>query len=237
MEVAHSLSLSQIEALVSILLPVSRAIADLPSIPDSQARLVKPMLSFDSAAFALSFVPAAGEALHSSSPHSRTRSDDNFTYHHLRRTLHELITAAGVSIASRYIVPSAHLTIARFNSPNPFDVSNPLDVVAGRDPHKRETLMQEVETINAWLESEFWPKMMGTKKDVTDSVNIIERTEAATESEEGWDRNAAVKEVIKPGGEWTVGEESGLDFRKGTLWYGGGETIYLGRGIGQGNSE
>ena len=36
---------------------------------------------------------------------------------------------------------------------------------------------------------------------------------------------------IKPGGEWIVGEEKGLDFRKGTLWYGGGETVYLGKGF------
>jgi hypothetical protein len=29
-----------------------------------------------------------------------------------------------------------------------------------------------------------------------------------------------------------VGEERGLDFRKGTLWYGGGETVRLGVGFG-----
>jgi vesicle-fusing ATPase len=38
-------------------------------------------------------------------------------------------------------------------------------------------------------------------------------------------------EAIKPGGEWIVGEEKGLDCRRGTLWYGGGETIFLGPGF------
>lgn len=32
-------------------------------------------------------------------------------------------------------------------------------------------------------------------------------------------------------GEWTVGEEKGLDHRKGALWYGGGESIYVGKGF------
>lgn len=31
--------------------------------------------------------------------------------------------------------------------------------------------------------------------------------------------------------EWLVGQEKGLDFRRGTLWYGGGETIRLGKGF------
>jgi hypothetical protein len=36
---------------------------------------------------------------------------------------------------------------------------------------------------------------------------------------------------IKEGGEWIVGQEKGLDCRKGALWYGGGETVHLGKGI------
>lgn len=33
------------------------------------------------------------------------------------------------------------------------------------------------------------------------------------------------------GKEWLVGMEKGLDCREGTLWYGGGETVRLGRGF------
>ncbi|PHH80961.1 hypothetical protein CDD80_5171 [Ophiocordyceps camponoti-rufipedis] len=34
-----------------------------------------------------------------------------------------------------------------------------------------------------------------------------------------------------PDGEWIVGQEKGLDFRAGTLWYGGGRTIVMGEGF------
>lgn len=34
-----------------------------------------------------------------------------------------------------------------------------------------------------------------------------------------------------PAGEWHVGEEKGLDCRMGRLWYGDGETVYLGKGF------
>lgn len=36
---------------------------------------------------------------------------------------------------------------------------------------------------------------------------------------------------IKDGGEWIVGEEKGLNCRMGTLWYGRGEEVHLGKGF------
>ena len=36
---------------------------------------------------------------------------------------------------------------------------------------------------------------------------------------------------IPTGGEFNVGEETGLNCRKGTLWYGGGESIHRGKGF------
>lgn len=209
LEATHSRTAPEIEALVTSLLPTSQTIADLPSTPGHAARLIKPMLSFDTAALALSFVPAAGEAVPSSSS-SRTAKDDTFTYHHLRRELYSLIDAT-VPVDSRYVVPSAHLTIARFNTPNPFvaeDASdgNPLDNIAGTDMAKRNQLIAKIDEINQWLQDEYWPR---TQQDADGTVH----------------------EVISRGGEWIVGEEKGLDFRQGRLWYGGGETIYLGKSI------
>lgn len=236
MEVTHSLSSAQIDALVHTLTPASRTIADLPSHPGSQTRLVKPMLSFDAAALALSFVPAAGEALPTSTSDTqagRSEIDDNFTYHHLRRTLHEMITATGVPVGSRYVVPSAHLTIARFNTPNPFETPNPLDEKAGRAIQKRQMLMREVEMINGWLEGEFWPRPVRIRKSVTEAVVEEKGTEQGAPEKKSGAAETEVEETIKPGGEWIVGEEKGLDFRKGTLWYGGGESICVGKGIGQ----
>ena len=191
MEVTHSLTEAEIEHLVQILTPSSKEIAD--SSHARRARLIKPMLNFDAAALALSFVPAAGEALEP----DRSDEDDRYTYHHLRRDLHTAITLGGVPVASRYVVPSAHLTIARFNSPNVFG-GDENDESVTLDPEKRKYWLREINLINQWLEAEFWP---------------------------------VDGEQIKPGGQWIVGEEKGLDFRKGTLWYGGGQTVYLGKGF------
>ena len=191
MEVTHSLTTAEIEHLVTTLTPNSKEIADSPHT--SRARLIKPLLNFDAAALALSFVPAAGESL----SHERTLEEDKYTYHHLRRDLYSAITAAGVSVGSRYVVPSAHLTIARFNTPNVFG-GDPYDEGVTLDLKMRKHWMTEIALINKWLEAELWP---------------IDGT------------------TIKPGGQWIVGEEKGLDFRRGTVWYGGGETIYLGKGF------
>lgn len=190
MEIAHSKTEAEIDHFVSILRSSCEKIADYPSTHLS--RLIKPMISFDSAALALSFLPASGEAL----THSRTIDDDKYTYHQLRRDLLGMITNAGVEVGSRYVVPSAHFTIARFNSPNVFG-GDLLDTAPAMDLHKRKKWLDEIDLINRWLEAEFWP------------------------DEEG---------KIMAGGEWIIGEEKGLDFRRGRLWYGGGETVYLGKG-------
>lgn len=46
--------------------------------------------------------------------------------------------------------------------------------------------------------------------------------------EEFWQNEGDERDFGK---EWVVGTEKGLDFRKGTLWYGGGETVRLGEGF------
>jgi len=191
MEVAHSVTAAEIDHLVTVLQPHCQEIADFPTT--HRARLIKPLLNYDSAALALSFVPAAGESL----PHGRTEDDDKYSYHHLRRDLFAAITETGLPIASRYVVPSAHLTVARFNSPNVFG-GDPMDGGVALDIKKRRHWISEIETINKWLQAEYWPQ-------------------------EG--------ESIMPGGEWVVGEEKGLDFRRGTLWYGDGESVYVGKGF------
>lgn len=205
LEVTHSLTAPAISSLVNALLPSAEQIVNHARTPGHQARLIKPMISYDAAALALSFVPAAGESL-SSSATTRKVSDDKFTYHHFRRDIYALVSAAGIAVGSRYVVPSAHLTIARFNSPNPFaEVGNEasaLDSFAGTTKDTRQRWIGAVEAINEWLEEEFSPKDA-----------------------------AAGGEAIALGGEWIVGDEKGLDFRRGTLWYGGGETVLLGKGI------
>ncbi|KAI4101874.1 MAG: hypothetical protein L6R37_004749 [Teloschistes peruensis] len=161
---------------------VGQMLASIPQITDypyqHRARLIKPMLSYDTAAIALSFEPAAGESL----PKGRSPTADVYTYHHLRRDLHRLSKETGIEVASRYVVPSSHLTIARFVTQT--------DVVKSEDDHtpdpaKVQRLTECIEEINANLREQYWPH---NGKD------------------------------IKDGGQWIVGEEKGLDCRKGTLW-------------------
>ena len=189
LEITHSVTSDKILALVSTLRP------KIPEITDytysHRSRLIKPMLSYDTAAIALSFLPAAGEELTG----GRTVEEDGYTYHHLRRDLYETCSSTGVKVASRYTVPSAHLTIARFVTQD--------DIMKGGaqgtiESAKIKKLVEKLEEINAWLEKEYWP---------------------------------SESQSIKEGGEWVVGEEKGFDCRKGTLWYGGGETVRLGKGF------
>lgn len=191
MEVAHSKTEEEINVMIEKLKDHCKPIADHTC--SHRARLIKPMLSYDAAAIALSFVPAAGEVPTNECP----AEADNYTYHHLRRDTYATIGESGLEIGSRYVVPSAHLTIARFNSPNVFG-GDPMDANITLDIKKRKHWINEIELINHWLEAEFWPQET---------------------------------RPIKPGGQWVVGEEKGLDFRNGTLWYGGGSTIYLGEGF------
>jgi hypothetical protein len=198
LEINHSLTAPEITALVSQF-PTSILGAMSNHTQNHRARLVKPLLSYDSQALALSFLPAAGEprTVSSSSsssslsdPERKVPDSDTYTYHHLRRDLFTQATRAGVKVGSRYVVPSAHLTIARFVREQDFDL---------------EAFVKVIEGVNGWLVGEFWPKSDG---------------------EDG------VVGGIKEGGEWVVGEEKGLEVRKGMLWYGsGGETVVLGEGF------
>ena len=178
-EVTHSLTAPEIEDLVQTLRPAAREIADFTV--DHRARLVKPMVSFDAQALAFSLLPAAGEG-------EREVVEDRYTYHHLRRDLFDKIQTAGVQVASRYVVPSAHLTIGRFITTKDFE----------EDATKMEQLVARIEEINEWLEREYWPREEGS---------------------------------VPAGGAWMVGEEKGLDFHKGRLWYGNGEGVVLGKGF------
>jgi len=154
-----------------------------------RVRLIKPTIGYDASALALSFVPAAGEGL----PSGRTLEDDKFTYHHLRRDLYDLCKDTGVTVDSRYVVPSSHLTIGRFITNKDL-----VDDQGSPDSAKMATFIKKIEEINNWLEMEFWPEHNNGK--------------------------------LPDGGEFNLGEETGLDYRMGTLWYGGGESVHRGKG-------
>lgn len=163
LEITFSLTLPQVQSIVSDLGPlVAQQMTDYTYT--HRARLIKPLLSYDGAALALSFLPAAGEGLPSSSSPSshdhhpdslsRTEADDSYTYHHLRRDLFTLASTTGVKIDSRYVVPSSHITVGRFLTQKDHD-----------SKEKMARFIEGVEDINRWLESEFWPKDGGRREE------------------------------------------------------------------------
>jgi hypothetical protein len=157
LEVTHSRTPEEIDALVTQLRPVNQTITNYTY--KRRSRLVKPMLSYDLAAIALSFLPAAGEELLSPppvAPHptaiahpgmdgTSVAETDLYSYHHLRRDIFDITGFAGVNIISRYVVPSAHITLGRY-----------LDQEDHKTPEMRSRWVQTIDDINKWLEAEVW---------------------------------------------------------------------------------
>ncbi|KAE8353064.1 RNA ligase/cyclic nucleotide phosphodiesterase [Aspergillus coremiiformis] len=118
-----------------------------------RTRLVKPVVSYDAAAMALSFVPAVGEEI---------ADGDRYTYHHLRRDLFDRLAATGLLMKPRYTVPSAHVTIARFITQDGFTVENSgPDGVHVVDQQRVAALVERIEQINERLRQTYWPQANG----------------------------------------------------------------------------
>ncbi|KAI9846133.1 MAG: hypothetical protein M1838_001392 [Thelocarpon superellum] len=151
LEVTHSRTAAEIAALIKTMEPHIPQITDYTQA--HRARLIKPMLSYDAAAVALSFEPAAGEGL----ARGRTAADDEFTYHHLRRDLFTQCQQAGVKIDSRYTVPSAHLTIGRFVTADDHSRRDDGSNQHIPDREKMQQWIAAIENINRWLQEQYWP--------------------------------------------------------------------------------
>ncbi|TAQ87371.1 hypothetical protein B7494_g4307 [Chlorociboria aeruginascens] len=178
----NSLTPPEIATILKSLTPSLPTITDYTYI--HRSLLYKPVLSFDGAAVALSFLPGPLPPSHQSSnlpePLPEETTNETYTYHHLRRSLYAL-SSQSVTVASRYIVPSSHITLSRFVTEKDHDSAQ-----------KLERWVSEIEAMNVWLKQEYW----GEK------------------------------------GEWIVGQEKGLECRKGALWYGGGgECVMIGKGF------
>ncbi|KAI1380680.1 RNA ligase/cyclic nucleotide phosphodiesterase [Hypoxylon crocopeplum] len=151
LEIAFSRTAAEIEALKETLKPAIPHIASFTH--RHRSRLVKPMISYDLSAFALSFLPAAGEPSLSPPPvapdsvaqSSGVKKGDPYTYHHLRRDMWDEARDAGVTVSSRYVVPSAHITLGRY-----------LTDADHATPDQRRAWVDAIDEINAWLEAEVW---------------------------------------------------------------------------------
>ncbi|KAI0009925.1 60S ribosomal protein L44 [Xylariaceae sp. FL0662B] len=148
LELAFSRTAEEVDSIRETLRPAIPSIASYTY--RHRARLVKPMISYDLSAFALSFLPAAGEPALSPAPTAPDnvevlKQGDGYTYHHLRRDMWEQAKAAGVGIDSRYIVPSAHITLGRY-----------LTQEDHATPEQRQKWVDAIDEINAWLEASVW---------------------------------------------------------------------------------
>lgn len=187
-EIVHSKTESEIDGIRRGIVSSREILTDVGK--SSRCRLIKPLISFDASALALSFVPAAEE------PSSeQSASGDGYSYHHFREERWGKCKDAGLQVASRYVVPSAHLTIARFISQDGFEGRGPQAGMVDRGAVA--TLLATLERINEHLRAEYWPDEVGR---------------------------------LPESGEWWVGQHVGLTLRYGMLWYGGGESIHVGKG-------
>lgn len=153
LEIAHSLTKDQLEELF---VPLQRGLSQIANYTYThRTRLVKPLISYDRSGLALSFLPAAGEGLARS---TRTADEDIYTYHHLRRDIHQIAVDTGAPVRSRYVVPSAHVTIARFITNDDFLLQGKEQ---GRiDTQKVKEFINKVESLNTWLQTEYWPEKL-----------------------------------------------------------------------------
>lgn len=152
LEVTHSRTPAEIKSLVTQMRPSLPALTNFTFT--HRSRLVKPMLSYDLAAIAVSFLPASGEPVISPPPSAdvQDRHDctDAYTYHHLRRDIFDLAKTAGVDVESRYVVPSAHITLGRY-----------LGQENHMTPEQREQWVKTIDEVNLWLEKEVWDRTDG----------------------------------------------------------------------------
>ncbi|KAI1878571.1 hypothetical protein JX265_002748 [Neoarthrinium moseri] len=148
LEVAFSRTPEEIHAIKTILEPAIPKIANYTY--RHRARLVKPMISYDLSAFAVSFLPASGEKRVSPPAVAPDSADmiqqgDGYSYHHLRRDTWNAAQEAGITIDSRYIVPSAHITLGRYLTHEDYAT-----------PEQRKKWVETIDEINRWLETEVW---------------------------------------------------------------------------------
>ncbi|OAA46047.1 RNA ligase/cyclic nucleotide phosphodiesterase [Metarhizium rileyi] len=154
LEVAFSKTPREIGDLVATIRPGIPEIASYTRL--HRSRLVKPIISHDVSAFAVSFLPASGEEPLSPPPTAPDAAavtitqGDKYTYHHLRRDVFDKIQDAGLQVGSRYQVPSAHITLGRF-----------LDEADHDTPEKRELWVKTIDEVNEWLEKEVWDNKDG----------------------------------------------------------------------------
>ncbi|TQS33447.1 hypothetical protein Golomagni_06208 [Golovinomyces magnicellulatus] len=148
LELAFSKTPQEMKEIVETVSPVIPGITS--HTHSHRPRLVKPLISYDLSAFAVSFLPALGEKKLSPLPIDPDTAEnivegDEYTYHHLRKEVFDKAKESGVHIGSRYQVPSAHITLGRYLTHEDHDT-----------PEKRLKWIQAIDDTNKWLMEHVW---------------------------------------------------------------------------------
>ncbi|KAH8199521.1 hypothetical protein TruAng_006334 [Truncatella angustata] len=147
LEITFSKTPEEVHSIKKVLEPAVPTVANYTL--RHRARLVKPLISYDLSAFAMSFLPASNEPNISPPPTAletgEVEEGDQYSYHHLRRDVWDLAKKAGITVDSRYIVPSAHITLGRY-----------LTDEEHATPEQRKKWVDTIDEINQWLEKEVW---------------------------------------------------------------------------------
>ncbi|KAK6543015.1 Ureidoglycolate lyase [Orbilia ellipsospora] len=218
LEITHSRTPEYIADVVNTMRPALQSIVDYTYT--HRAKLTKPMLSFDGSACAISFIPATPPTTDTNT--SSTSEEDthnyNYTYHHLRRDMYDICKASGVEIDSRYTVPSAHITIARFITT---EDHVPENLTIGETAVK-EAVVSPTSILADSSQADLSATIPAVKIEKSKMEKWVDKLDEINEWLAGYNGEDS---------EWVVGEEKGLDCRIGRLWYGGGETVVLGKGF------
>lgn len=149
LEITFSKTPEEVHAIKKVLEPIIPTVANYTF--HHRARLVKPLISYDLSAFAVSFLPASAEPTISppvtALEAKHVEQGDQYTYHHLRRDVWSLAKDAGITVDSRYIVPSAHITLGRY-----------LTDEDHATPEQRTKWVETIDEVNLWLQKEVWDR-------------------------------------------------------------------------------
>ncbi|KAI9653043.1 MAG: hypothetical protein M1831_006250 [Alyxoria varia] len=223
------------------------------------ARLGTPMISYDAQALALSFLPViphtatktqgngAANARWRKKPEddgqqnpplsATAKCDPSHTYHHLRAHIFELLQrhAPDIPVLSRYVVPSAHLTIARFvggEPSEPSECSGPSEL--SEPSTELDNSPNEHNTPDENHTQQKPAQLLQRVVHAVDAVNeeLRQPSQQCHQQEDSYQEGDAHEGGKEWEWEWTVGEETGLDLRAGDCWYGdGGCSVCVGLGI------
>jgi hypothetical protein len=132
LEIAHNTTPAIVDERVKQLRPHFPKLLAYPQ--NNPTHLFRPQLACDTSSLVVKFLPVTG-------------TNTSYTYHHLRRDLFDQVSTLGIIMCPRYVVPSAHITVARFIDNVDFEMDGKTV------EEKMRKWWKLIDNINVWLAS------------------------------------------------------------------------------------